>query len=75
MYMKDKPYHVLRAFAKKRCGNCFYWMKRGSCPKEKNVNGYNRGPSIDAPPCSKFERDWLSQEAFEELYHRERQSE
>jgi hypothetical protein len=37
-----------------RCGNCFKWMKSTLCPKEKNINGMNRGPNCNAPVCSQF---------------------
>lgn len=35
------------------CGNCDYWMTR-QCPREKNVNGRNRGPSMNGIACSKY---------------------
>lgn len=35
------------------CGSCKQWMTR-SCPKERNVNGHNRGPSMKAPKCGQF---------------------
>lgn len=38
-----------------RCGSCQHWMKSRECPRERNVNGYSRGPSCDALPCSKFD--------------------
>lgn len=36
-----------------QCGSCQSWMTR-VCPKERNINGYNRGPSMNAPKCGKF---------------------
>ncbi len=39
---------------KERCGECQYWMTRG-CPSEKNVNGRNRGPSMNGCACFKYE--------------------
>lgn len=36
------------------CGDCQLWMTR-SCPKEINVNGWNRGPSCATPRCDSFE--------------------
>ena len=36
------------------CGACQHWMKSRDCPRETNVNGRNRGPSMKAPICSKF---------------------
>lgn len=38
------------------CGDCYFWMKSRSCPKEKNINGYSRGPSMNGLICEKFER-------------------
>jgi hypothetical protein len=37
-----------------RCGSCDNWMKSRECPREHNVNGRNRGPSMNAPICPKF---------------------
>lgn len=39
---------------KRRCGNCYFWMKSSQCPYEKNVHGFSRGPSCDDAPCGKF---------------------
>lgn len=36
------------------CGSCHFWMKSRECPKEKNVNGYSRGPSSGSPKCGQF---------------------
>lgn len=36
------------------CGSCHFWMKSRECPKEKNVNGYSRGPSSESPKCGQF---------------------
>lgn len=43
---------VLRA--RPRCGECDHWMKSRECPSERNVNGYNRGPSMNGSACGKF---------------------
>ena len=45
----------LNEFERKKCGNCFYWMKSRLCPREKNVKGMTMGPSISGLPCEKFE--------------------
>lgn len=37
-----------------RCGRCYFWMMSSECPREKNINGYSRGPSCDGFPCEKF---------------------
>lgn len=37
-----------------RCGDCNKWMKSSQCPREKNVNGRNRGPSCDDYKCGQF---------------------
>lgn len=39
----------------KRCGNCYFWMKSKDCPKERNVNGWNKGPSCNGVACEKFQ--------------------
>jgi len=36
------------------CGDCDKWMKSGQCPRERNVNGRNVGPSCSRPICSQF---------------------
>lgn len=36
-----------------QCGDCSKWMT-SDCPKEKNVNGRNRGPSMSEVICDKF---------------------
>lgn len=36
------------------CGACQHWMKSRDCPAERNVNGFSRGPSMNSPPCGKF---------------------
>lgn len=41
------------------CGDCSHWMKSSQCPKERNVNGRNRGPSCEDRICEKFEHDKL----------------
>lgn len=43
--------------ARPKCGNCRFWMTR-KCPKEKNVNGRNRGPSMNGLSCRLFEESW-----------------
>jgi hypothetical protein len=36
------------------CGDCSRWMKSRECPRERNVNGWNRGPSCEDLPCGIF---------------------
>lgn len=36
------------------CGDCDLWMKSSQCPKERNVNGRNQGPSCNTAKCVKF---------------------
>lgn len=56
--------HALR----ERCGNCDHWMKSSQCPRERNVNGYSRGPSCDELPCTKFARaPWREKPLRDEL--------
>lgn len=50
--LTDKIVYLER-WINKRCGNCEKWMNR-NCPKERNVNGYNRGPSCDDYGCELF---------------------
>jgi len=38
----------------RRCGDCRKWMKSRECPRERNVNGRNQGPSGEAPTCNQF---------------------
>jgi len=35
------------------CGDCALWMS-GGCPKERNVNGTQVGPSMNDPVCRSF---------------------
>jgi hypothetical protein len=44
----------LRAAARPTCGGCQHWMKSRECPREHNVNGMSRGPSMSGTPCDKF---------------------
>jgi len=46
------------------CGHCFFWMKSNLCPREINVAGQNRGPSMNGAPCKKFERTKEAREAL-----------
>ena len=46
--------HYAEAAARLRCGACQHWMKSRICPRERNVNGWNRGPSSESVPCDKF---------------------
>jgi len=36
------------------CGDCNHWMKSSECPREKNINGRNHGPSMGDFICNKF---------------------
>ena len=38
-----------------RCGDCYWWMKSRDCPREVNVGGRNRGPSMNDRPCGKMQ--------------------
>lgn len=52
----------------RECGSCRFWMTR-DCPQEvSSMTGYNKGPSMSAPICSRFvmsqgslkiQRGWL----------------
>lgn len=47
--------HEAEQTDRRRCGNCYWWMKSNSCPRERNVNGQNRGPSMNDLGCDKFQ--------------------
>ena len=36
------------------CGDCDKWMKSRECPRERNVNGQTRGPSMTALVCGQY---------------------
>ena len=40
-----------------RCGSCYFWMKSRDCPRERNVDGMSRGPSVGSMKCDKFQMD------------------
>ena len=51
-----------------KCGDCFHWMKSGSCPRETRNNAGRRvGPSMNGPKCSKFEEEAWQTKRREEL--------
>ena len=37
-----------------QCGSCDKWMKSSLCPRERNINGYSRGPSCADLKCDQF---------------------
>lgn len=40
------------------CGGCEKWMTR-ACPRETNVNGWNKGPSCKSLKCAEYEeKSW-----------------
>ena len=49
------------------CGDCDLWMKSSYCPREVNVNGRRRGPSMNAAICGKFEECWSATERRKDL--------
>lgn len=51
------------------CGSCEHWMKSRICPREKNVNGYSRGPGCDAPVCKLFVMSGSMAELIKEKQH------
>ena len=47
---------------KEVCGHCDFWMKSFLCPKERNVNGRNKGPSMSGITCNKFKLvEWVKE--------------
>lgn len=49
-----------------RCGSCSKWMKSRQCPREHNVNGHQRGPSMLDTKCSEFIMSASSQQLLDE---------
>jgi hypothetical protein len=45
-----------------RCGDCDHWMKSRQCPREHNVNGRNRGPSMNASVCPSFAKTSVAED-------------
>lgn len=57
---------IVNNFTRRECGHCEHWMKSKQCPKEVNVNGWNKGPSMSEPPCAKYEvKQYVQREAAE----------
>jgi hypothetical protein len=54
MTLTDLNLYIIR----KRCSNCYNWMKSSMCPREVNVNGRRRGPSMNDFTCSSFVPDF-----------------
>lgn len=44
----------LRSLRERVCGNCRFWMCSNDCPREHNVKGISRGPSMRERACEKF---------------------
>ena len=53
--MERKASDLRRKIRSVECGDCDLWMKSSMCPRERNVNGWNRGPSMSDPICHQFE--------------------
>lgn len=59
------PVHCVQVFGQpeleptpvrhKVCGDCDHWMKSSKCPREKNINGWNHGPSMNGTICDQFQ--------------------
>ena len=62
LFMAACPVHATRIFGEPkpeapkppRCGDCYLWMKSGQCPQERNVGGWNKGPSMNGSICERF---------------------
>ena len=52
------------------CGDCYKWMHSNECPRETNVNGRRRGPSMNAPICGQYVEKQSSTERRAELQRR-----
>jgi hypothetical protein len=50
-----------------RCGDCDKWMKSRECPRERNENGRQRGPSMNEPKCRQFVEDSFAKRHRAEL--------
>jgi len=56
--IKSNSLASLQELARRRkCGNCYNWMKSSMCPKEHNVRGRSRGPSSSVHACNEFVPD------------------
>ena len=56
----------IRDLSARRCGNCRDWMKSKQGPREKNVGGISKGPSMNATACQQFTRDPATQSLIDE---------
>lgn len=56
----------IRDLSARRCGSCRDWMKSRQCPREKNVDGVSKGPSMSAPACQQFARKVATQSLIDE---------
>ena len=54
IHRRGRMRELERKIAKTACGDCRLWMHSRECPREKNVNGYTRGPSMNADICELF---------------------
>ena len=59
--------------ARPRCGECEHWMKSRECPREHNVGGFSRGPSMADPTCPQFLIDHRSAERINTLHDERRE--
>lgn len=54
MHRLDEARRLRSEVATVECGGCTKWMKSRACPRERNVNGWNRGPSSRDRICGQF---------------------
>jgi hypothetical protein len=64
-YSKMTAFALSDRIIRKRCGDCDNWNKSRLCPKERNVNGYSRGPSMNDFTCPSFVPDFSYSIALE----------
>lgn len=61
IHRQAKRNELTLKIAKVACGDCKLWMT-SECPREKNVNGWNRGPSMNGTICEIFDEKPISTE-------------
>ena len=51
-----------------KCGECYYWMRSNTCPREKNIKGQSKGPSCNSPTldCPVFKTEEEAEEEWKQ---------
>lgn len=61
--MTDGPTDMEVVAVVGKCGQCAFWMCSRLCPRERNVGGMSRGPSVNAHGCGKFKLERVKPQA------------